>query len=334
MKRAATLVLSLSMAVGILAGCTPANPNASTAPEDSSAPTASAAPSQEAAEIINPGDPIIVSTMNDTEGEILGRMMVLALRDAGYEVTDNTFGYSGTVNGRTALLEGETDIYMDYTGRGLRLIEGVDETLYHDMQTAWESVSTWDKETNNLIWMGYAPFNNTDALAVTREFAEANNVYSMVDFARYVNEGGEVLANVYDYWVTLPTGLPGMQETYGFTLSEDQYIIGGGNPEQTLAEGLGGVNVCMLFSSSGLAYYYDLVILEDPEMVSPVYSPCPIIRAERLEKYPGIQDVLDPVFESLTLEEMQQMNARVQVDGESGMDVAKEYLLSKGLING
>ena len=44
-------------------------------------------------EIINPGDPIIVSTMNDTEGEILGRMMALALEDAGYEVTDNTFGY-------------------------------------------------------------------------------------------------------------------------------------------------------------------------------------------------------------------------------------------------
>ena len=81
----------------------------------------------ETKEVINPGDPIVVSTMNDTEGEVLGRMMVLALKDAGFEVTDNTFGYTGTANGRTALLEGETDIYMDYTGRGLSLIEGVDK---------------------------------------------------------------------------------------------------------------------------------------------------------------------------------------------------------------
>ena len=85
------------------------------------------------AEIINPGDPIIVSTMNDTEGEILGRMMSIILEDRGYEVVDNTHGYSGTVNGRTALLEDETDIYMDYTGRGLRLIEGVDTSLYSKM---------------------------------------------------------------------------------------------------------------------------------------------------------------------------------------------------------
>ena len=49
----------------------------------------------ETKEVINPGDPIVVSTMNDTEGEVLGRMMVLALKDAGFEVTDNTFGYTG-----------------------------------------------------------------------------------------------------------------------------------------------------------------------------------------------------------------------------------------------
>ena len=139
-------------------------------------------------EIINPGDPIIVSTMNDTEGEILGRMMVLALEDAGYEVTDNTFGYQGTVNGRTALLEGETDIYMDYTGRGLRLIEGVDPALYSKMDTAFESISTWDKENNNLIWMTYAPYSNTDGLAVTKEFSKKNNVKTLVDLADYIKD--------------------------------------------------------------------------------------------------------------------------------------------------
>ncbi len=90
--------------------------------------------------IINPGKPIIVSTMNDTEGEILGRMMVLALRDAGYEITDNTYGYTGTANGRKALLEGATDIYMDYTGRGLRLIKDVDKNLYHELDTALKSI--------------------------------------------------------------------------------------------------------------------------------------------------------------------------------------------------
>ena len=282
--------------------------------------------------MINPGDPIVVSTMNDTEGEVLGRMMVLALKDAGFEVTDNTFGYTGTANGRTALLAGETDIYMDYTGRGLRLIEGVDPKLYRDLETAWESVSTWDAKTNNLIWLRYAPFNNTDSVAVTRKFAKENNVYSMADFAKYVNNGGFLKLVTYDYWVTIPTGLSGMEQTYGFKLNKDQYTIVSANIEQMLAEGTDGVNAAMLYSSSGLVKAYDLVVLKDPEHVSPVYAPAPIIRKERLDKYPQVKEVLDKVFESISLDEMIEMNKKVQVDGASGMDVAREYLLSKKLI--
>lgn len=285
------------------------------------------------AEVVNPGDPIIVSTMNDTEGEILGRMMSMILEDRGYEVVDNTHGYSGTVNGRTALLEDETDIYMDYTGRGLRLIENVDTSLYTKMDTAFESVSTWDAETNDLIWMCYAPFNNTDALGVRREWAEENDVFTMEDFAEYVNNGGEVHMLMHDYFATLSTGLPGFEEAYGFKLTEDQYVISGSNDEQLLAEGVDGTNIVHLYSSSGLVGGYDLVVLEDPKGVAPVYSPSPIIRKERLDKYPEIQDIMAEMFESISLDEMVEMNMKVQVDGMSGADVAKEYLLSKGLIS-
>ncbi len=288
--------------------------------------------SDNAKKTINSGDPIIVSTMNDPEGEILGRMMVMALRDAGYEITDNTYGYTGTANGRKALLEGETGIYMDYTGRGLRLIEGVDEKLYHELDTAFEDVAKWDKEHNKLIWMTYAPFNNTDAVAVTKEFAEKNKVYSMEDFARYVNEGGKVKMLVHEYWVTLPTGLPGMEKAYGFKLKEGDYIIGTSNAEQILHEGTDGVNAIMLYSSSGLVPEYELHVLEDPKKVSPVYSPAPIIREEILQKYPGVQEVLDKVFKSITLEEMVKMNAELQSEGKSGQEIAEKYLLSKGLI--
>ena len=285
------------------------------------------------AEIINPGDPIIVSTMNDTEGEILGRMMSIILEDRGYEVVDNTHGYSGTVNGRTALLEDETDIYMDYTGRGLRLIEGVDTSLYSKMDTAFESISTWDAENNDLIWMCYAPFNNTDALGVRREWAEENDVFTMEDFAKYVNNGGEVHLLCHDYFATLPTCLPGFEEAYGFKLSEDQVTISGSNDEQLLAEETNGTNIVHLYSSSGLIGGYDLLVLEDPKGVAPVYSPSPIIRKERLDKYPEIQNVMKEMFESISIDEMIEMNKKVQVDGMSGADVAREYLLSKGLIS-
>ena len=53
---------------------------------------------------------------------------------------------------------------------------------------------------------------------------------------------------------------------------------------------------------------------------------------EVLEKYPDIQEILDKVFKSITLEEMIKMNAELQVNGKSGQEIAENYLLSKGLI--
>lgn len=284
--------------------------------------------------VINKGDPIKVSTMNDTEGEILGRMMVIALRNAGYEVEDNTFGYVGTVNGRTALLEGETDIYMDYTGRGLSLIKDVDINLFRDLEEAWVTVSTWDKEHNNLIWLRYAPINNTNAIAVNKDFSEKNNIKTMKDFAQYINNGGKLKLMAQDYWVTLSTGLPGLEKIYGFKLDKSQYVVteSGANNEQLLHEGTDGVNASMVYSTSGLCYAYNQVILEDPEHVSPVYSPAPIIRADILKKYPDIANILNAVFESISQEEMIKMNAEVQVDGKSGMDVALAHLKKENLV--
>lgn len=284
-------------------------------------------------EIINAGDPIRVASMGDTEGQIIGSMMVLALKDAGYEVEDNVGTMSGTVNGRTALLEDETDIYLEYTGRGLRLIEGVDTKLYSKMDTAYESVSTWDAENNDLIWPCYAPFSNTDALGVRREWAEENDVYTMEDFARYVNEGGEVNMLCHDYYVTLDSCLPGLEKTYGFKLTEDQYRIGVSNAEQMLAEGTDGVNIVHLYSSSGLIAAYDFVVLEDAEGVQPVYSPAPVIRKDCLDKYPEIADIMAKVYESISIDEQIEMNAMLQVDGRSGEDIAREYLLSKKIIS-
>ena len=153
------------------------------------------------------------------------------------------------------------------------------------------------------------------------------------DLADYINNGGEVKLLCYNYFVTLATGLPGLEAAYGFKIPEDDIIVDISNPEQMLSEGTNGANVCHIYTSSGLIDAYDLVALEDSKGICPVYSPAPIIRKERLEKYPGIQDVMEKIFTSITLEDQVKMNEKVQVEGESGVDVAREYLQSKNLIS-
>ena len=73
-------------------------------------------------------------------------------------------------------------------------------------------------------------------------------------------------------------------------------------------------------------------MLQDDKSVQPVYQPAPVIRAEVLAEHPEIETLLKPVFESLTLETLQELNGKVQVDGLPAADVAKEYLTANGLL--
>lgn len=336
MKNRSILVLALAILLSFVLGA--CGGKKASAGEESKENTGSTKGTEESKsgddKAKNAGDPLVVSTMNDIEVNILGSMMVLALRDAGYEIEDNVFGYVGTVNGRTALIQGETDLYLEYTGRGMSLIEGVDMKLYRDLKTAYDTTSKWDEENNGIVWLNYAPINNTNAIAVTKEFSEKHNMKTMDDFAKYVNSGGEVKLMAQDYWVTLESGLHGMEKAYGFVLDKDQYIVteAGANNEQLLHEGTDGVNFAMVYSTSGACYAYEQVILEDPKHVSPVYSPAPVLKKETLEKYPEIKDILNPIFDSITQAEMLEMNSMLQVDGKSGKEVAEQYLIKKGFL--
>mgnify|MGYP000181414479 CR=1 FL=1 len=70
----------------------------------------------------------------------------------------------------------------------------------------------------------------------------------------------------------------------------------------------------------------------DFAMVQPVYEPAPIVRKAVLDQYPQIADLLAPVFQKLTLETLQSLNAQIQINGEPAAGVAKRYLKSKGFV--
>ncbi len=92
------------------------------------------------------------------------------------------------------------------------------------------------------------------------------------------------------------------------------------------------MNAAMAYGTDGTISAFNLVILSDPLGVQPVYAPAPRVRGEIMEKHPEIADILNPVFESLTLEKLQELNGRIGVDGEKPVDVARDYLKSAGFL--
>lgn len=142
-------------------------------------------------ETVNPDDPIVLGSFVDTEGGILGNMVLLILEENGYNITDKVQFGTPDVH-RNALLQDELDIGIDYTGNGQYYAENVDEEVWRDASEGYETIKKYDEENNELIWLAPADANNTEMLAVKKEFAEKNGLETLDDFADYVNDGGEV----------------------------------------------------------------------------------------------------------------------------------------------
>ncbi|MCL3883224.1 ABC transporter substrate-binding protein [Marivita sp. GX14005] len=279
---------------------------------------------------------ITVSSKIDTEGGLLGNIIALALEDAGLPV-ERRLQLGGTQVVREALLSGQIDIYPEYTGNAAFFFNEADSDTWKDAEAAHARAAELDFEQNNVAWLKSAPANNTWAIAVTGPVAEENGLSTMSDFGAWIAGGGDVTLAASTEFVSSPAVLPAMQETYGFELSPDQTVIlSGGDTAATIqaaARGTSGVNAAMVYGTDGGVGATGLVVMEDDKGVQPVYEPAPIVRAEVLEQYPSIPDVLNPIFGNLDMATLQKLNGRIQVGGEPAEAVARDYLTQAGVLD-
>lgn len=280
-------------------------------------------------------DKVVVASKIDTEGALLGNMIILMLEKADIP-TDNRTEFGPTPMVRKAIAAGQIDIYPEYTGNGAFFFGLADDPLWKDAAKGYQKVRELDLEANDIVWLAPAPANNTWAIAGRRDVADENKVYTLEDFARYVNEGGKVRLAGSEEFVNSAAALPAFQDAYGFTLRKDQLLtLSGGNTAQTekaAAQGVNGVNFAMAYGTDGQLAALGLIVLEDTKGVQPVYEPAPIIRKAVLDRYPQIRTILKPVFESLDLVALQTLNARIQVEGIDAKEVARSYLEEKGFL--
>ena len=279
--------------------------------------------------------PVVVASKIDTEGALLGNMIVLLLEENGFETVDRTeFGPTPMV--RKAISSGQIDLYPEYTGNGGFFFGISDQPIWKDARKGYLKVKELDKKNNDIVWLTPAPANNTWAICVRGDLARKEKIFTLEDFASFVNRGGRVKLAGSEEFVTSAAALPAFQKAYGFSLRKDQLLtLSGGNTAQTekaAAQGINGVNFAMAYGTDGQLAALGLVVLEDTKSVQPVYEPTPIIRAEVLTKYPEIEKILDPVFKTLNLFILQTLNASIAVEGLDAREVAGKYLKSKGFI--
>ena len=279
---------------------------------------------------------ITVGSKIDTEGALLGNIIVRLLETNGFQVVDRTQTGSTPIV-RSAITAGEIDIYPEYTGNAYYFFPVESEAnLWKDFQAGYEKAAELDLKANDIVWLTPAPANNTWAIAVRGDLAEQESLQTLDDLASYVNAGGHFKLAASEEFVSSEAALPAFESGYGFSLSEKQLLVfAGGNTtltEQAAASGKEQVNAAMAYGTDGQLAALGLKVLTDTKNIQPVYAPSPIIRSEVLEQSPEIATILEPVFQSLDLETLQLLNSRIAVEGQSPRMVAENYLKEKGFL--
>lgn len=276
------------------------------------------------------GAQLTVTSKEFTEQIILGSMLGLVFKAAGAEVIDRT-NIQGSIGAREAIKSGDADAMYEYTGTGWITYLGNTDPI-EDSDEQWESVRDDDKK-NGVTWLPRSTLNNTYALAVNSENQKRFDVKDLSGMAALrESDPSAVTLCVGAEFASREDGLPGVSRAYGMKIPASNIKKMSDGVIYTQAASARSCNFGQVSSTDGRVKAMDLRLLADDKRFFPRYDAAPTIHSATLEKYPQIAEVLAPLTKALNNTVAQELNGRVDVDGEEPHDVAKDWLVDEGFI--
>ncbi|MFJ4837796.1 glycine betaine ABC transporter substrate-binding protein [Streptomyces sp. NPDC088746] len=276
------------------------------------------------------GASLTVTSKNFSESIILGQIMGLVFKAAGAEVLDRT-NLPGSISAREAVVKGEADALYDYTGTAWITYMGHAEPIV-DPQKQWKAVRDEDIG-NGVTWLPPSTLDNTYALAISKKNNAKYKLKTLSDVAELAKKDPKaVTVCVENEFASRDDGLPGMQKKYGMKLpaSNIQKMDAG-----IIYTQVSKSNSCLLgevYTTDGRIKAMNLDVMEDDLQFFPNYNVAPAIHTATLDKYPEIAELLAPLTGKLTTPLAQELNSKVDVDGQDPHEVAKDWLVKEGFI--
>jgi osmoprotectant transport system substrate-binding protein len=285
---------------------------------------------------------VTIGSKDFTEQVIINEMLALLVEDAGYPV-ERQLNLGGTAIVHEALVNGDVDAYIEYTGTGLLAILGLEIPTAGATPTAdgaataspaagsvvdavYQTVKQEYADQFNLVWLDPLGFNNTYALAMRQEQADELGITTISDLREVA---GDLVFGGTQEFLTRPDGLPGLMETYGIEFAEARGMDPG---IMYQALDTDQVDVISAFATDGRIPSLGLVTLEDDLGFFPPYFAAPVVRQELLDEDPALADVMNQLAGKIDDQTMASLNLQVDEGGEEPHDVAQAFLEEQGLI--
>jgi glycine betaine/choline ABC-type transport system substrate-binding protein len=268
---------------------------------------------------------LTIGSKNFTEQYILGEIYAQALEAAGYDVsTDLNLGSEQVA--LKALENGEISGYPEYTSTALTSFFGAaPEDVPSDAQEAFEQ-SQADFEELGLVAYPPTPFSSANAVGLLASKAEELGVSTISDLEGVSQDltlfGSPECRQRIDCLV-------GLEDNYGLEFAK--FTPGDiGLRYEVLDKG--NADLSILFTTDAQLFVSDeYTTLTDDQGVLPAGNILFVASQQAAEEAgPDFGTTIEAVQENLSLEVMQELNARVDLDKEKPEDVAADYLSEFG----
>lgn len=275
------------------------------------------------------GADLTVTSKEFTEQLILGAIMGIAFEAAGADVLDRT-GIQGSIGAREAVKGGDADAMYEYTGTAWITYLGNSDPI-DDPQKQWEAVRKADAR-NGITWLPPAELNNTYALAINQKNEAKYKPKTLSDVAALSKKDPKaVTLCVESEFSSREDGLPGMQKEYGMKIpSSNVTKMDTGIIYTQVSKG--SCTFGEVFTTDGRIKAMKLSVMEDDKHFFPNYNAAPEINSKALEEHPEMAEVLDPITKKLNNTVAQDLNSKVDVEGQDPHEVAKDWLVQEGFV--
>ncbi len=270
---------------------------------------------------------LTIGSKNFTEQIVLGEIYAQGLEAAGYDVsTDLNLG-SETI-ALQALKKDEISGYPEYVATALTSFYGKDaDEVPADSQEAFDAVSQ-EVEADGLVALPPTPFSSANAVGLLTATAAELEVETISDLEGKSQDlalyGSPECRQRIDCLI-------GLEENYGLDFKSFTPVDIGLRYE-VLDKGQADLSI-VFTTDAQLGASDEYTILEDDQGVLPAGNVVFMTKQETIDEAgPDYAETIEKVQSGLTVEVMQELDARVDIDKQQPAQVASDYLKEVGYI--
>jgi osmoprotectant transport system substrate-binding protein len=275
---------------------------------------------------------IVIGSKFFTEQVILAELLAQHIEARTGIPVERKTNLGGTLLVHEALLAGDLDLYVEYTGTALTAVlnespdqlnatagEGVSNPVYQRVKQLYA-------ERFNLEVTEPLGFENTFAMVIRGEDAKNLHLRTISDIVPFASKWR---AGVGYEFLERPDGFKGWTDRYQLHFAGQPRVMDLGLIYRALVDRQ--VDLVAGNSTDGLIDALALVALEDDRHYFPRYDAVPIVRKSTLERFPQLRATLDELGGKVSESDIRKLNYAVDALHQDPAAVVREFRSSKGL---